>query len=129
MEWFFERGGKQNGPVGVSDLVRMLDSGDLGLDTLVWRKGMDDWKPLKEAEVIKTESGEEMAVCAASGAVKPKSEMVPYGDRWVSPDHREEFVQQLMEGVGVEAGGDPSDYEVRIGPYLGRAWKIMSADF
>jgi len=129
MEWFYEKDGKQNGPIEVSDLARMLDAGDLSLNNLVWREGMDGWKPMGEADVLKTESGEEMAVCAYSGEVKAKSEMVPYGKRWVSPEHREAFVQQLMEGAQLEGGEDVSDYEVKIGPCLDRAWQLLSSDF
>ena len=129
MEWFYEKNGKQNGPVEVSDLARMLDAGELSLKTLVWRKGMDDWKPMGEAGVLKTESGEEMVVCAYSGEVKAKSEMVPYGKRWVSPEHREVFVQQLMEGAKVEGDGEIADYEVKISQYYSQAWKLITEDF
>lgn len=129
MEWFYEKDGKQNGPVEVSDIARMLDAGDLSLDSLVWNKSMDDWKPMGEADVLKNESGEEMAVCAYSGEVKAKSEMVPYGNRWVSPEHREAFVQQLMEGAQLEGERGVADYEVKTSQYYGQAWKLLTEDF
>ena len=129
MEWFYEKDGKQNGPVEVAELARMLDAGDLSLKSLVWKKGMEDWKPMGEADVLKNESGEEMAVCAHSGEVKAKSEMVPYGERWVLPEYRDAFVQQLMEGAQIEGGGEVTDYEVKISQYYGQAWKVLSEDF
>ena len=129
MDWFYEKNGKQNGPVEVSELTRMLDAGDLSLDSLVWHDGMDDWKPMGEADVLRNESGEGMAVCAYSGEVKVKSEMVPYGDRWVSPEHKEAFVQQLMEGTQFKGGGDVADYQVNISQHFGQAWKLLTEDF
>lgn len=134
MEWFYEKEGKQNGPVEASELLRMLDADELSSKSLVWRVGMEEWKPMAEVDVLKGgslkgESDEETAVCSHSGEVKPKSEMMPYGDRWVSSEHREEFVQGLMERSSLEGGGEVTDYEVRIGQYLGRAWKMLADDF
>lgn len=129
MEWFYEKDGKQNGPVDATDLAKMLDAGDLSLKSLVWHEGMGDWKPMGEADVLKNEAGEEMAVCAYSGEVKLKSEMVPYGERWVSPEHKEAFVQQLMEGTQFKGGGGIADYEVNISLHFSQAWKLLTEDF
>ena len=129
MEWFYEKNGAQHGPVDVSELTRMFTAGELNRETLVWREGFEDWLPIGRANVLESETGEELAVCAQSGEVRPKSQMVPYGDSWVLPEHRDAFVQNLMEG-GIEAGkGDTSDYTVKTGQYLGQAWERMSESF
>lgn len=39
------------------------------------------------------------AVCAVSGRVRPKREMLEFEGRWVSAEHKEEFFQRLREGV------------------------------
>lgn len=129
MEWFYEKKGQQNGPVTVSELIRRFRAGELNRETLVWREGFEDWTPIDRANVLEAETGEEMAVCAQSGEVRPKSEMVPYGDSWVLPEHREAFVQNLMEG-GLEAGTvEASDYSVKTGQYLGQAWDRLGDSF
>lgn len=46
--WHFARDGKQEGPVAEEELRRRLDSGELPADTLVWRDGLDGWKPASE---------------------------------------------------------------------------------
>ncbi len=129
MEWYYEKAGKQNGPIDAADLVRLFEAGDLSLTSLVWREGLADWMPLEKADILKNEQGEELAVCAHSGEVRPKSEMVPYGERWVLPDHREDFVQHLMEGSEVEGSEDVGDYDPSASRYFNQAWQLYTADF
>jgi hypothetical protein len=44
-EWFYEAGGEERGPVPESVVRDMLSRGALGLDTLVWTEGLQDWTP------------------------------------------------------------------------------------
>ncbi len=45
-EWYYAHGGAQKGPVPVSELQQLAASGDFDPATdLVWREGMEDWKP------------------------------------------------------------------------------------
>jgi hypothetical protein len=44
-EWFFARGGSHQGPVQLSELQRMADSGEIDPETLVWKSGMEQWTP------------------------------------------------------------------------------------
>lgn len=132
MEWYYEKDNQQNGPVPVETLLALLERREISRDTLVWREGLDNWQPLHTAGLLTGEAGEEMAVCAYSGAVRPKSEMIPYGDRWVLPEHRESFVQSLMAGAkaeGESAQVMPDDYSVPIGECLSRGWESLKADF
>ncbi len=46
--WHFARDGQQHGPVAEEELRRLLDSGELPADALVWREGLDGWKPASE---------------------------------------------------------------------------------
>lgn len=132
MDWYYEKDNQQNGPVPVEDLLALLESREISRDTLVWRDGLDGWQPLHAAGVLMAETGEEMAVCAYSGAVRPKSEMIPYGDRWVLPEHRDAFVQSLMSGTQSEGSTGnlvPDDYTVPIGACFSRGWQSLTADF
>jgi hypothetical protein len=49
MNWFYESGGTQQGPVSETDLDRLLAEGKITPDTLVWREGMAGWTPLRTA--------------------------------------------------------------------------------
>lgn len=45
-EWYYAHGGEQKGPVPVSELQRLAGTGDFDpAADLVWREGMEDWKP------------------------------------------------------------------------------------
>lgn len=45
-QWFYVEGGERRGPVSEEDLAGLLQSGRLGVDSLVWTQGMGDWKPV-----------------------------------------------------------------------------------
>jgi hypothetical protein len=49
MNWYYESGGQQQGPVTETDLDRLLAEGKISPDTLVWREGMSGWTPLRLA--------------------------------------------------------------------------------
>lgn len=49
MSWHFAAGGEQRGPVDDGELDRLLATGAVTPDTLVWRAGMPGWQPLREA--------------------------------------------------------------------------------
>ena len=47
-QWFYGRDGVQHGPVSEDALRRMIDSGELRPDELVWREGVAAWQPARE---------------------------------------------------------------------------------
>jgi len=44
MSWFYQRGSEQVGPVEFDELRRLVESGVITRETLVWSKGMEDWQ-------------------------------------------------------------------------------------
>jgi hypothetical protein len=48
--WFYQKDGQQHGPVGEEALRSMFASGELSPTTLVWKEGMDDWKPAGQVD-------------------------------------------------------------------------------
>ncbi|MGE4550703.1 MAG: DUF4339 domain-containing protein, partial [Opitutales bacterium] len=48
MKMYVVMDGKRNGPHDPGDVKALYDSGRVSGDDLVWKAGMDDWKPLKE---------------------------------------------------------------------------------
>lgn len=49
MTWYYAIGSERKGPVTEAELDQLAAQGELRSDTLVWRDGMADWKPLAEA--------------------------------------------------------------------------------
>lgn len=49
-QWYFNEGGKQQGPVSGEEIQSLLTRGSLASATLVWTEGMTEWKPLGEID-------------------------------------------------------------------------------
>lgn len=50
--WFYAEGGQKRGPVPISELLRRLASIADSRRVLVWREGLDSWKPVAEVREI-----------------------------------------------------------------------------
>ncbi len=50
--WFYEKDGREQGPVTASVLRRMLATGDLTPESFVWRHGTPAWIPLRETNLL-----------------------------------------------------------------------------
>lgn len=48
MTWYYAINGQQFGPIDEAELAQKLWAGVITADTLVWREGMDDWRPWRE---------------------------------------------------------------------------------
>lgn len=44
--WYYGSNGNQHGPVEEAELRAMIAAGSVGPQTLVWRDGMADWRPM-----------------------------------------------------------------------------------
>src|SRR5215203_3363352 len=64
MEWFYETGGQQAGPIARSGLDSLIASGTITPQTLVWRAGQSEWSPYS-------------AVAPAASAAEPP--LIPQG--------------------------------------------------
>lgn len=72
MTWFYAAGAEQRGPVDEAALDRLIAAGEIGPDTLVWRAGMPDWRPLREAR-----AGAIVGQAAAQAAQAPAAAVRP----------------------------------------------------
>ena len=48
IEWFYGKEGQQFGPIDEATLSARIAAGEIGPQDLVWKEGMDSWKPLQE---------------------------------------------------------------------------------
>ncbi|MFO7606203.1 MAG: GYF domain-containing protein [Desulfurivibrionaceae bacterium] len=49
--WYYAEGDRKKGPIKQQEFERLLAAGDIVPETLVWRKGMNDWQPLAEVRL------------------------------------------------------------------------------
>jgi len=92
MEWFYATGGNRVGPVTPVAFENLVKDGAVKADTLVWSKGMPDWRPYGEV-------AGDTAVCTASGGRHWRRDMVPYEGGFISAEHKDAYFQRLREGV------------------------------
>jgi uncharacterized RDD family membrane protein YckC len=108
MQWYYAVGDQRHGPVEHAEFERLVSSGAIRSDTLVWRQGMSEWQAYSAvvgggSTATAVDDGTE--VCAVSGKRYPRREMVNYEGKWISAEHRDEYFQRLREGVAQPGEG------------------------
>lgn len=54
-QWYYASGNASHGPVSVNQLKQLLANGrQLNADSLVWREGMPDWRPLRSVDELRS---------------------------------------------------------------------------
>src|SRR5438093_4738853 len=73
MNWFYALGGQQQGPVDDAQLEALTAAGTINPDTLVWREGMANWQPLRQARPVPAATPAMAAppVMAPAGVAQP----------------------------------------------------------
>lgn len=51
-EWYAAPGGEELGPMPLIRLEGLVEQGEVAAETLVWREGFDDWRPVAEVEAL-----------------------------------------------------------------------------
>jgi len=97
MDWFYSENGERRGPIPEAMLLELTQGGKLSADTLVWRDGWADWRPISQSGL--TAAGVGSAACVECGKVFPTSEMLQYEGSWVCPACKPVFFQKVKEGV------------------------------
>ena len=111
MEWYYAERKKPFGPVNDEEFLSLIEKGTIMPDTLVWRPGMKEWKPLseinltelsasteKKAETLEMpetevskeieteyESVDEIETCFKCGQELDKKEMIFLRNQWICP--------------------------------------------
>ncbi len=127
MNWHYAVGGQQQGPVDDTQLDALIQSGTVTQETLVWREGMANWQPLRQARPAPGGSSAPAAppmaappiasgaaapgevVCAECGKLFTKDNAIQYGTAWVCATCKPVFLQKLREGAppGASPIGQP----------------------
>lgn len=116
MNWYYAAGGQQQGPVDEAQLDALIQSGQINQETLVWREGLPNWQPLRQARAgtaagTPPPAGASAAgggigdvVCAECGKLFTKENVIQYGTAWVCATCKPIFLQKLREGAATGAG-------------------------
>lgn len=71
--WYYLRESEQIGPVGVDELLRLLDEGTITPDTYIWAEGMPEWLPAGQV----AELGGRMTPAGLAGQLPPPGAVRP----------------------------------------------------
>ena len=137
MSWYYAIRDQKHGPITATQMTELSRAGTLTSGDLVWREGIADWLPLHQAaDQIYTESAAietgavggdvapvETATCAFSDRMLPKTELVPYGDRWIDPQHKDDFIQRLMETGETSLESATEHAAIPVGFW----WRVLGA--
>jgi uncharacterized RDD family membrane protein YckC len=98
MEWYFAEANQRLGPVEDAEFRSLRESGRITSQTLVWRNGMADWKPLSALEenvdaVFSPEGG----FCTECGRASDAGELLAFGNSRVCGNCKDVFFQRLRE--------------------------------
>jgi len=65
--YYIAVGGQPEGPFDISQLENMVRNGELAIESLVWREGMEDWKRIGEVDELKGMFGNPSPMSRLSG--------------------------------------------------------------
>jgi uncharacterized RDD family membrane protein YckC/DNA-directed RNA polymerase subunit RPC12/RpoP len=118
MNWHYVEQRQQVGPVTDAQLAQLFRAGTVNADTLVWRDGLPDWIPFREAKLEPnppltdappplapaTAPNADEVVCAGCGKIFPAAETIRYRNAYVCAACKPVFLQKLSEGAKVDTG-------------------------
>lgn len=95
--WYYSQNNQQLGPVAEDQLKSMLRSSALAGNSLVWKEGMTDWKPVSEVP--------ELAVAVT--VATPSAYMPPSSNPYSSPQSQpvRSYAPQSPMGPPINGGG------------------------
>ncbi len=120
MNWFYVKNGAQAGPVDKAELDRLVQTGEIPPDTLVWMQGMASWQPYSgPGAVLAMDPSSTKAICVECHKPVEKSAMIQHGTSWVCADCKPIFLQKLSEGVAVNSSGlHYAGFWIRAGAWI-----------
>jgi len=112
MEWFYELGGREAGPISEQELERLVAEGDITNQTLVWRQGMPNWKTYGEVsaragqldmtapfEPNQAVAMSDFKACCECGRSLPEEDLMKHRELFVCAACKPVFLQRLREGT------------------------------
>jgi len=123
MNWYYAAGGQQQGPVDDVQLDALIQSGTVTLETLVWREGMGNWLPLRQARP---------AADGVPGSSPSAASAAPPAASALSGAHSDDFHIPEPPQATVFVGEDElltRDYRIEIGEGVERGWKVVTSNF
>jgi hypothetical protein len=75
--WYLARGGQQLGPYASNEILRLAETGQLRPDDLLWRPGLDGWKPVHTIPGFAAPHSDAIATAGPDAAVQMEDPTEP----------------------------------------------------
>lgn len=105
MNWHYAEGKEQRGPFPDDKIRDLIATGAITTDTLVWHKGLSDWRPARDTELFGPAPAggatppPALHRCIITGKLYPAAEIIQTPDGPVSHDGKELYYQSRREGA------------------------------
>lgn len=110
VQWFYSQGSTQCGPVDEEEFERLIQTGVVTRDTLVWKRGMSEWVAYGQLPGVtlpppKVTSSGPGRVCVACSKTFPESETVELSGKHICAACKPMVLQQIREGIPIGTSG------------------------
>lgn len=101
--WYYAKQGQQHGPVGLADLQRLIGSGAITHQDLVWSEGMAQWQPAAQVVAL-TPPG---TMAPPPGMPQPPMAAVQYASAYDAPSKHAglALTSMILSLVSIVFGG------------------------
>jgi hypothetical protein len=128
MKWHYAIDRKKLGPVEEAEFARLVGDGVITDATLVWTKGMPEWKPYAEVKLAPEEpsvpspppsppaevADQAKVRCVACERIFPLLETVRFGDQHVCLECRPAYIERRQDEQEATDSGDVAVREERL---------------
>lgn len=134
--FYYASQGNRQGPVTEAEFEALVSSGAIQDDSLVWNEAASDWMRLADYRQLAAKG---FAHCSVSGKLGMVAEMVQFGDKFVSAEHKDAFFQSIKEGAPSNTGAivdpqklrellDTEGYQTSAGSIIGRSFSLWKSN-
>ena len=123
MNWYYAQGDQRQGPVTDSEFEALIAAGTITETTLVWKDGMPNWAPLKEARpagVTDATAPPGWIRCTATGRYFPPEDIVYIDGKPYSAAAKPAVLQSVLQSgslpsADLERDGPPWEHRQELG--------------
>ena len=102
MQYYAVINGERSGPYTEGEFQQRVEAGDILPETLVWRQGMTEWKPLAQLNTGPEAAGT-TGTCVECGGQFPEGDLMDYQGIRVCAACKPVFLQRMREGADLPA--------------------------
>lgn len=116
MPWYYAPEGRQVGPFSSEEFGRLIRTGEIRPETMVWRDGFADWVSFGRVspdDLAELKDLNAPRSCAGCGLTFPDEDLLEFEKSFVCGSCKEVFLQGLKEGLRPPEVVEPAGFWIR----------------